>query len=313
LITVLGSTNLDLIGTVSRIPKPGETVPGHQFSMAAGGKGANQALAARRAGVEVRMFAAAGSDAFAAEALKLLRGDGVDLSHVRTVEGPTGIAMIFVDEAGENVIAILPGANGTMGPAEADAALKGLGIGSVLMLQQEIPQASTERALELAKAQGVVSILNTAPFLKTTRAVAEQASIVIANETEFELLTGAGIDKLDAAMTDWARSQNQTVIVTLGPDGARAATPTGSLKVPAMKVDPVDTVGAGDTFHAALLARLAHTGRLSPEAIAALDREALADLLAYAAAAAAITVTRRGADLPTAAEVEAFGWRSGMA
>lgn len=256
MITVLGSTNLDLIGTVSRIPKPGETVPGDKFSMAAGGKGANQALAARRAGAEVRMFAAAGSDSFADEALKLLRADGVDLSHVRTVEGPTGIAMIFVDMHGENVIAILPGANGTMSAADADAALEGLGIGSVLMLQQEIPQAATARALELAKARGVVSILNTAPFLPTTKAVAEQASIVIANETEFELLTGAGLDRLDAAMADWAKTQNQTVIVTLGGDGARAATPEGSFSVPAFKVEPVDTVGAGDTFCGYLAAGL---------------------------------------------------------
>lgn len=293
MITVLGSTNLDLIGTVSRIPKPGETVPGHQFSMAAGGKGANQALAARRAGVEVRMFAAAGSDAFAAESLKLLRGDGVDLSHVRTVEGPTGIAMIFVDEAGENVIAILPGANGTMGPADADAALAGLGIGSVLMLQQEIPQAATERALELAKAQGVVSILNTAPFLPTTRAVAEQASIVIANETEFELLTGAGLDRLDAAMADWARSQNQTVIVTLGPDGARAATPAGSFSVPAMRVEPVDTVGAGDTFCGYLAAGLDQGLALEPA-------------MRRAAVAASLAVLKPGAQpsVPYAADVE---------
>jgi ribokinase len=256
LITVLGSTNLDLIGTVSRIPKPGETVPGDRFSMAAGGKGANQALAARRAGAEVRMFAAAGSDSFADEALRLLRADGVDLSRVRTVDGPTGIAMISVDPEGENVIAILPGANGTMSPADADTALAGLGIGSVLMLQQEIPQAATERALELAKAQGVVSILNTAPFLPTTASVAERASIVIANETEFELLTGAGLDRLDAAMADWARAQNQTVIVTLGGEGARAATPEGSFSVPALKVEPVDTVGAGDTFCGYLAAGL---------------------------------------------------------
>jgi ribokinase len=256
LITVLGSTNLDLIGTVSRIPKPGETVPGGKFSMAAGGKGANQALAARRAGAEVRMFAAAGSDSFADEALKLLLADGVDLSRVRKVEGPTGIAMIFVDTEGENVIAILPGANGTMSAADADAALDGLGIGSVLMLQQEIPQAATERALELAKAQGVVSILNTAPFLPTTKAVAERASIVIANETEFQLLSGAGLDRLDAAMADWARAQNQTVIVTLGGEGARAATPEGSFAVPALKVEPVDTVGAGDTFCGYLAAGL---------------------------------------------------------
>ena len=256
MITVLGSTNLDLIGTVSRIPKPGETVPGNEFSMAAGGKGANQALAARRAGAEVRMFAAAGTDSFADEALKLLKADGVDLSRVRIVPGATGIAMIFVDPQGENVIAILPGANGTMSPKDAEAALEGLGIGSILVLQQEIPQAVNERALELARERGVMSILNTAPFLPTTKAIAERASIVIANETEFQLLTGARLDQLDAAMADWAKAQDQTIIVTLGPDGARAATPTGSFAVPALKVDPVDTVGAGDTFCGYLAAGL---------------------------------------------------------
>ena len=293
MITVFGSTNLDLIGTVSRIPKPGETVPGGAFSMAAGGKGANQALAARRAGAEVRLFAAAGTDAFAEEALKLLRADGVDLAHVRAAEGPTGIAMIFVDAEGENVIAILPGANGTMSPADADAALQGLGIGSVLMLQQEIPQAATIRALELARAQGVISILNTAPFLPTTREVAEQASIVIANETEFELLTGAGLDRLDAAMADWARSQNQTIIVTLGGEGARAATPNGSFRVPALKVDPVDTVGAGDTF----------CGYLAAGLDAGLDLEAA---MRRAATAASLAVLKPGAQpsVPHVGEVD---------
>ncbi len=217
----------------------------------------------------------------------------MDLAHVRAAEGPTGIAMIFVDEAGENVIAILPGANGTMSPADADAALDGLGIGSVLMLQQEIPQAATLRALELARAQGVISILNTAPFLPTTREVAEQASIVIANETEFELLTGAGLDRLDAAMTDWARSQNQTIIVTLGGEGARAATPGGSFRVPALKVDPVDTVGAGDTF----------CGYLAAGLDAGLDLEAA---MRRAATAASLAVLKPGAQpsVPHVGEVD---------
>ncbi|WP_421761397.1 ribokinase [Devosia sp.] len=294
MITVLGSTNLDLIGTVSRIPRPGETVPGDAFSMAAGGKGANQALAARRAGADVRMFAAAGTDSFADEALKLLRADGVNLDQVRTVPGTTGIAMIFVDTHGENVIAILPGANGTMGTKDADAALAGLGIGSILILQQEIPQAATERALELAREQGVVSILNTAPFLPTTAAIAEKASIVIANETEFQLLTGAGLDRLDQAMAEWAKAQNQTIIVTLGPDGARAATPSGSFAVPALKVEPVDTVGAGDTFVGYLAAGLDQGLALE----AAMQR---------AAVAASLACLKPGAQpsVPYSAEVEA--------
>ncbi len=248
MITVLGSTNLDLIGTVSRLPRPGETVPGGQFSMAAGGKGANQALAARRAGARVRLFCAAGTDSFAADALRLLRADDVDLSGLKTFPGPTGIAMILVDAEGENVIAILPGANAAMGEAEADAALSGLVGGDVLLLQQEIPQAATARALALARMQGVTSILNTAPFLDTTPELAKSAAIVIANETEFALLTGGRPGGLEARMAAWAAAHGQTVIVTLGPGGARAATPTQLIRVPAHPIAPVDTVGAGDTF-----------------------------------------------------------------
>lgn len=293
MITVLGSTNLDLIGTVSRIPKPGETVPGKEFSMAAGGKGANQALAARRAGAEVRMFCAAGTDSFAEDALRLLRADGVDLSRLQTVTGPTGIAMIFVDEAGENVIAILPGANAAMGRAEAEAALEGMVEGSILVLQQEISQEATGRALELARAQGVTSILNTAPFLKTTPEVAKKASILIANESEFALLCGGETEPLDELMADWARTHRQTVIVTLGPEGARGATPSGSFSVPALKVDPVDTVGAGDTF----------CGYLAAGLDAGL---ALEEAMRRAALAASLACLKPGAQpaIPYAAEIE---------
>lgn len=294
MITVFGSTNLDLIGTVMRIPRPGETVPGHAFSMAAGGKGANQALAARRAGASVRMFAAAGTDSFADEALKLLGDDGVDLSRVRIAEGATGIAMIFVDDDGENVIAILPGANGTMSTMDAEAALAGLGTGDLLMLQQEIPQAATARALQLARAQGVTAILNTAPFLDSTPELAAEATIVIANETEFALLTGTSLDELDSAMAKLARERKQTVIVTLGGDGARAATPERSFAVPAMKIEPIDTVGAGDTF----------CGYLAAGLDKGLDLEAA---MHRAAVAASLACLKPGAQpaVPWLAEVEA--------
>jgi len=293
-ITVLGSANLDLIGTVSRIPSPGETVPGGAFSTAAGGKGANQALAARRAGAAVKMYAAVGDDDFAKGATAELVAGGVDMSAVPNVAGmATGVAMIFVDTHGENVIAILPGANATMDVARAEAALGGMKSGDVLLLQQEIPQATTERALDLAREKGVTTILNTAPFLETTPKLAPKASIVIANETEFALMAGDA-EPLDALMAAWAKRHAQTVIVTLGPDGARAATPKAFISVPALKVEPVDTVGAGDTF----------CGYLGAGLDAGLGLEAA---MKRAAVAASLACLKPGAQpaIPMAAEVEA--------
>lgn len=256
MITVFGSTNLDQIGTVTRLPKPGETVAGGTFSMAPGGKGANQALASRRAGAQVVHVSAVGNDAFADLATRLLKEGGVDLSRLRVAEAATGIAMIFVDAEGENVIAILPGANGTMSAADAERHLSGLTETDTVLLQQEVPQAATRRALEIARDKGARSVLNTAPFLPDTPDLAALADIVVANETEFALLSGRPIDELEAAMTEWAAKTGRTIVVTLGPDGARAATSEGSFAVPAHKVTPVDTVGAGDTFCGYLAAGL---------------------------------------------------------
>jgi ribokinase len=293
-ITVFGSTNLDQVGTVSRLPAPGETVAGGTFSMAPGGKGANQALAARRAGAAVRHISAVGDDAFAGLALALLKDAGVDLSAVQVADAATGIAMIFVDTAGENVIAVLPGANGTLTPGDAEAAIGALD-GGVLLLQQEIPQAATRRALELARERGITTVLNTAPFLDTTVDVAPLASILIANETEFSLLTGRPLSELDDAMADWARTHGQTIIVTLGGDGARAVTADGKLiAVPALDIRPVDTVGAGDTF----------CGYLAAGLDAGMTLEAA---MRRAAVAASLACLKPGAQpaIPLAAEVEA--------
>jgi ribokinase len=293
MIIVFGSTNVDQIGTVPRLPGPGETVAGGTFSMAAGGKGANQALAARRAGAEVRHVSAVGEDSFAATALALLAEGGVDLGGVRKVAGSTGIAMIFVDADGENCIAVLPGANAAVTAAAAEAGLAGLE-GGVLLVQQEIPQAATARALELARAQGIVSILNTAPYLESTRTLAPKAAIVVANETEFALLSGRNLDELDSAMRDWARDHNQTVIVTLGGDGAKAATGDRLIHTPAMPITPMDTVGAGDTF----------CGYLAAGLDAGLDLEAA---MRRAAVAASLACLKPGAQpaIPLAAEVDA--------
>ena len=292
MVIVLGSTNLDQIGTVSRLPRPGETVSGHGFSVAPGGKGANQALAARRAGAGVWLHSSVGNDDFAALALDLLEKDAVDLSGVRRADTHTGIAMIMVDEVGENIIAVLPGANGRVDLAAADAALSGRGAGDILMLQQEIPAETNRRALELARRQGVRTLFNIAPFVAETASLAGEADILIANETEFALLVGDFGDRLEEAMLERAKSTGQTVVVTLGAAGVRIAEAGKVLSVPSMKVEVVDTVGAGDTF----------CGYLAAGLEAGLSMEAAAR---RAARAASLACTKPGAQpsIPYAEDV----------
>lgn len=249
MITVIGSINLDLIATVGRLPSPGETVPGTGFRSAPGGKGANQALAARRAGSQVRMIGAVGRDAFAAEALALLKEGGVDLSRVAETEAPTGTALILVGGDGENMIAVVPGANGEVG-ADAVADLS-FGRGEHVLLQHEIPLDTVAAALKAARDAGAVSILNTAPFRAEAAAFVAEADYLVANETEFDLyaanLSLSGTSR-EEQMADYVGRTGRTVIVTLGADGVAAASPAGAVSVPAMKITPVDTVGAGDTF-----------------------------------------------------------------
>lgn len=249
MITVIGSINLDLIANVSRLPEAGETVPGDDFRTAPGGKGANQALAAARAGGQVRMIGAVGKDAFAAEALACLKQGRVDLSGVGETHASTGTALILVDGKGENVIAVVPGANASVLPGDmAKAFLKK---GEIVLLQHEIPIATVRKALAAATAAGAVSVLNTAPFRADAADLLAAADYVVANETEFDLYADAldlgGGDRA-SRMRAFVEKTGRTVIVTLGGDGVLAATPEGDLSVPALKVTPVDTVGAGDTF-----------------------------------------------------------------
>jgi ribokinase len=266
-ITVIGSINLDLIATVERLPLPGETVPGDGFRTAPGGKGANQALAAARAGAAVRMIGAVGGDAFAAEATALLAEGGVDLSAVRKSSEPTGVALILVGADGENVIAVVPGANNEVGRD----AVAGAGIvrSEHVVLQHEVPLDTVEAALDAARAAGAVSLLNTAPFRREAAPLLAKADYLIANETEFDLyareLALGGGDRL-ARMRSFAESSGRTVVVTLGGDGVVAVTPQAVLQVEALKIAPVDTVGAGDTFCGYLAAGL-HAGLPLEEAL----------------------------------------------
>ena len=295
MIVVVGSINLDLIATVERLPKPGETVPGDGFSTAPGGKGANQALAARRAGAEVRMVGAVGRDGFAEQALSLLRAGGVDLQAVRVAETATGIALILVEAAGENVIAIVPGGNGTLSPDDTRGA--GLAQGDHLLLQLEVPLETVGAALAAARQAGAVSVLNTAPFRAEAADLLGEADVVVANETEFDLyadalsLAGAG---REARMQDFCARTGRAIVVTLGADGVVAATPAGIVRAAGLAIVPVDTVGAGDTF----------CGYLAAGLQAGLGLE---QAMRRAAVAGSLACLKPGAQpsIPVAAEVDA--------
>ncbi|TPL81756.1 ribokinase [Mesorhizobium sp. B2-3-14] len=249
MIIVVGSINLDLIANVDRLPSPGETVSGSSFTTAPGGKGANQALAAARAGAQVRMVGAVGKDNFAPEALALLREAKVDLSGVGETFASTGTALIMVGDDGENIIAVVPGANASVVPGDLSKAF--LTKGDVVLLQHEIPLATVDAALDQARVAGAITVLNTAPFHGGAAAFLGKADYAVANETEFDLYGEAlalkGRDRA-ARMRDYASKTGRIIVVTLGGDGVMAATPSEFLTVPALQITPVDTVGAGDTF-----------------------------------------------------------------
>lgn len=295
MITVVGSINLDLIANVERLPAPGETVPGSTFRTAPGGKGANQALAAARAGGKVRMVGAVGKDAFAGEALALLTEGKVDLGGVREAAAATGVALIFVDHHGENVIVVIAGANGTVLPG--DLAKADFHKGDVVLLQHEVPLETVDTALDSARKAGARSILNTAPFRPEAAHLLAKADHVVANETEFDLYAdalGLAGGSREDRMHAFSAETGRTVVVTLGGDGVVAVEAGHLLRVPALPVTPVDTVGAGDTFCGYLAASLS-------------EGLALQQALALAAAAGSLACTRNGAQpsIPLRGEVDA--------
>ncbi|MER8590815.1 ribokinase [Mesorhizobium sp. M1182] len=295
MIVVIGSINLDLIASVDRLPGPGETVRGSGFATAPGGKGANQALAAARAGAKVRMVGAVGKDSFASDALALLRDGKIDLSGVGETFASTGTALIMVGADGENVIAVVPGANDSVVPGDLSKAF--VKNDDVVLLQLEIPLQTVEAALDAARTAAAITVLNTAPFHGDAAGFLGKADYVVANETEFDLYGEAlslnGRDR-PARMRDYAARTGRTIVVTLGADGVLAATPDDLLMVPALKISPLDTVGAGDTFCGYFAAGLA--------AGLPLDQA-----LARAAAAGSLACLKAGAQpaIPLARDVDA--------
>ena len=285
MILVFGSINIDLSLPVPHLPAAGETVLGGDYLLAPGGKGANQALAARRAGAEVALAGAVGEDGFADAALALLRQDGVDLALVRTVARPTGCATIIVDAGGENLIAVAPGANAEVMAAQVPDAL--LGPRTLVVAQREVPPGETAALFRRGRARGARTLLNLAPAGALDAASLADIDLLVANGGEAATLDG------EPAMI--ARRLSQGLIVTRGAAGATAFLAEGSrLDIPALAIAPVDTTGAGDTFVGVLAAGL--DGGLP-----------LAAALRRAGAAAALCCLNRGAQpaMPGAAAIDA--------
>jgi len=245
MIVVFGSINVDLVVPVPRLPRAGETVLGGDYALLPGGKGANQALAARRAGAEVVLAGAVGADSFAGIALDLLHGNGVDTRLVRVVEQPTGFAAIMVSSEGENTIAVAPGANASARSDQVPDEL--LSAVTTLVAQMEVPPSETAMLIRRLRTRGGYSLLNLAPALPIDIALLGEIDLVVANEGE---TTGSDPEQL-------ARRLRQGLVVTRGAAGALAILRDGiRIEVPALAIEPVDTTGAGDTFVGVLAAAL---------------------------------------------------------
>jgi ribokinase len=293
-VTVLGSLNMDISVTVPRLPEPGATVLGSAARFTPGGKGANQAVAAARLGADVRMVGCVGDDDFGRQLLTALRAEGIDVHVVRTVtDAPTGLAMISVDEAGENIITVAPGANHQVGPPEVAAATETPN--DILVISAEIPVPAIITTL----GQAGRKVLNLAPVppeaRKLIKAISPGLDWLVVNESEAAAILGRpvnGLPEAERAAADLATQGPRHAVVTAGAQGAALAGPDGHDTIPGFRVHAVDTVGAGDTFVGALAVALT-TGADAREATRA------------AAAAGAAAVTRPGAQaaMPRRADI----------
>lgn len=268
-VVVVGSINTDQVIRVDRHPRPGETLIGTSMVLLSGGKGANQAVAAARLGAAVALVGAVGSDSRAGNATALLADAGVDLSAVRQVTGPTGLALITVADDGENTIVVVPGANAAMDAPAVHRFADVIATGAVLVLQGEIPAAGIAAAARLATGR---LVLNLAPVIELDPVVIRRADPLVVNEHEAALVLSAlrpGMEPPSADMELVVRLREcgiTSVVLTRGALGAICADDGGTQEVPAPAVSAVDTSGAGDAFVGALSARLADAATL-PEAV----------------------------------------------
>jgi len=296
-VVVVGSSNTDMVVRAAHLPKPGETTLGGEFRTVAGGKGANQAVAAARLGTQVTFIARVGRDELGDQALAGLQREHINVDHVsRDPRAHSGVAFITVADDGENSITVAPGANASMKPAHIKRAGRVFSGRGPLLVQLETPIDTVTTAVELARRSGMPVILNPAPAQRLPESLLRKVSILTPNETEAELLTGIRVaDDASAARAAEAlrASGIATVIITMGARGAFVVAADGARLVPGFKVKALDTTAAGDVFNAALATALAE-GKLLQNAVI------------FANAAAALSVTRAGAQpsAPRRAEVE---------
>jgi ribokinase len=293
MLLVFGSINIDLVFRVAALPGPGETVLGPSYTTVPGGKGANQAVAAARAGGTVRMVGRVGRDGFAGLALAALRSGGVDVAGIASGEEPTGCASIGVDDQGENQIIVASGANALVAADQVDAAL--LGPDTTLVLQMELPRLATETLIARARRHGARIVLNLAPALPLAEDALRAVDVLVVNAGEGATLAKTlGIAaKAETLAVDLARALGNTVVMTRGKEGAVAASEAGTWRVAALSITPVDTTGAGDAFVGVLAASLD-------------EAQSLADALHRASVAAGLACLALGAQasLPDRAAID---------
>ncbi len=299
MICVVGSVNMDLVVRTPALPAPGQTILGGPFNTFAGGKGANQAVAAARAGGRVTMIAHVGADAHGATLRAGLADEGIDVSSVETCsDAATGVALIAVDQAGQNTIIVAPGANATISAADVEQVAAVIRASAVLLLQLEVPLPAVIAAARIARATGTRVVLNPAPAVPLDDSVLALADVLVPNETEAATLTGLRPD-------DWASAERmaralqqcgpRSVIITLGSRGVLLLDEEHVMQQPPFAITAVDATAAGDAFIGALAVALAENRPL-PEAVR------------WGAAAGALATTVAGAQpsLPRRAQIEAL-------
>ncbi|MHC4759150.1 MAG: ribokinase [Planctomycetota bacterium] len=298
-IVVVGSSNTDMIVKVPWIPKPGETILGGRFSTAPGGKGANQAVGAARAGGDVTFIARIGDDMFGRKAKEGFIKDKINVDYVLTDESePSGVALICVDEDGENIIAVASGANGKLSPSDIQKHSDAITSADILVMQLETPLETIHQAASIASENGVKVILNPAPAQELSDDLLSYISILTPNESEAELLTGIKVDSEEDAgeAADVLMKRGvETILLTMGPRGAYIATAEFKELIPGFEVKAVDSTAAGDVFNGAL-------------AVAIAENKPIREAITFANAAAALSVTKLGAQpsAPTKEEINKF-------